>query len=290
MDQLGKLKAQRVRAPVPVLALLAGLAALFGFGINFGEAVVGRGASALHAHGDRGIGEENHSTGPGGLAVSSQGYILRPRITRFIAGEYETFRFTIFASNGQPVTEFARRGDRQMTLVVVRRDMSGYQHLYPVMDHDGTWTVPLDLEEPGSYRAFAEFVPGTAKTPVTLGVDLDAPGFFEPGPISKESTVADVDGYRVIQTGAMVAGTVSRLWIHVMRDNLPVTDLDPGTRLVIFREGDLAYLNVRPVDGPRQDTATDFDVEVPTAGYYRMFLEFQHHGQLRTVQFTALAR
>jgi hypothetical protein len=75
-----------------------------------------------------------------------------------------------------------------------------------------------------------------------------------------------------------------------MRDNLPVTDLDPGTRLVIFREGDLAYLNVRPVDGPRQDTATDFDVEVPTAGYYRMFLEFQHHGQLRTVQFTALAR
>jgi hypothetical protein len=177
-----------------------------------------------------------------------------------------------------------------MTLVVVRRDMSGYQHLYPVMDHEGTWTVPLDLEEPGSYRAFAEFVPGTAKTPVTLGVDLDAPGFFEPGPISKESTVADVDGYRVIRTGALVAGTVSRLWIHVMRDNLPVTDLDPGTRLVIFREGDLAYLNVRPVDGPRQDTATDFDVEVPTAGYYRMFLEFQHHGQLRTVQFTALAR
>ena len=79
-----------------------------------------------------------------------------------------------------------------------------------------------------------------------------------------------------------------------MRDNLPVTDLDPilggAARLVILREGDLAYLNVHPVDGPRQDTATDFDVEVPTVGYYRMFLEFQYHGQLRTVEFTALAR
>jgi hypothetical protein len=47
---------------------------------------------------------------------------------------------------------------------------------------------------------------------------------------------------------------------------------------------------VRPVAGPRQDTAIDFEADVPTAGYYRMFLEFQHHGQLRTVQFTALAR
>lgn len=293
MVPTGKLHTQRMRTPIPVLALLAGLAALFGFGINFGEAVVGRMASA-HDHGGRGIGEEDHATGPGGLAIASQGYVLRPRITRFTPGEYQTFRFTIFSSTGQPVTDFARRGDHQMTLVVVRRDMTGYQHLYPVMDHDGTWSAPLDLEEPGSYRAFAEFLPGTAKTPVTLGVDLAAPGFFDPGPISKESTVADVDAYTVIWTGTLIGGTVSRVWIHVMRDNLPVTDLDPilggGARLVILREGDLAYLNVRPVDGPRQDTATDFDVEVPTAGYYRMFLEFQHHGQLRTVEFTALAR
>ncbi|HKS50880.1 MAG TPA: hypothetical protein VJS67_03325 [Pseudonocardiaceae bacterium] len=290
MRPLGKLQTERVRAPIPVLALLVGLVTLFGFGINFGESVVGRIAPPRHDHGERGIGEENHEKGPGGLAVASQGYVMRPRNTRFIPGEYETFRFTIFSSKGEPVTDFARRGDRQLTLVVVRRDMSGYQHLYPVMDHDGTWTVPLDLEEPGSYRAFAEFVPGAAKTPVTLGVDLAAPGFFEPGPISKESTVADIDGYTVIWTGTMVAGTVSRIWMHVMRDNLPVTDLDPGARLVILREGDLAYLNVHPVEGPRQDTATDFDVEVPTSGYYRMFLEFQHHGQLRTVEFTALAR
>lgn len=294
MVPTGKWHAERLRAPIPVLALLAGLVTLFAFGINFGEAVAGRAGPARHDQGGRDIGDEDHAKGPGGLAVASQGYVLRPRTTRFIAGEYENFRFTIFSSNGQPVTEFARRGDQQMTLIVVRRDMSGYQHLYPVMDHDGTWTVPLDLEEPGSYRAFAEFLPGSAKTPVTLGVDLAAPGFFEPGPISKESTVADVDGYSVIWTGNLIAGTVSRIWMHVMRDNLPVTDLDPilggGARLVILREGDLAYLNVRPVGGPRQDTATDFDVEVPTAGYYRMFLEFQHHGQLRTVEFTALAR
>jgi hypothetical protein len=125
-------------------------------------------------------------------------------------------------------------------------------------------------------------------------VDLEAPGLVEDGPISKVSTIAELDGYTVVWTGDLVAGAVSRIGMHVMRDDLPVTDLDPilgsGGHLVILREGDLAHLNVRPVAGPRQDTAIDFEADVPTAGYYRMFLEFQHHGQLRTVQFTALAR
>lgn len=288
----------QMRAPVPVLALLAGLTALFGFGISFGEAVVGRAVPVPHNHGDRGIcglrDEENHAAGPGGLAVASQGYVLRPRTTRFTAGEYDNLRFTIFSSSGRPLTDFARRGDHQMDLVVARRDMSGYQHLYPIMDPDGTWTVPLRLAEPGSYRVFAEFLPGTAKAPVTLGVDLEAPGLVEPKPISKVSTSAEVDGYTVVWTGDLLAGSVSQIWMHVMRDNVPVTDFDPvlggGERLVILREGDLAYLNVHPMKGPRRQTATDFEADVPTAGYYRMFLEFQHHGQVRTVQFTALAR
>jgi hypothetical protein len=125
-------------------------------------------------------------------------------------------------------------------------------------------------------------------------VDLEAPGFVEPGPISKVSTIAEVDGYTVIWTGDLVAGSVSRVWIHVMRDNVPVTDLDPflggAGHVVIFREGDLGYLHVRPVPGPRQDTSIAFNVDVPTAGYYRMFVEFQHHGQVRTVEFTAETR
>ncbi len=289
----GKSRTRSLRAPVPVLAVLASLVALFAFGITFGEAFVGRVGPARHDHGGR-VGDEDHATGPGGLAVASQGYVLRPRTTRFTAGEYQNFRFSVFASNGEPVTNFARQGERQMSVIVVRRDMSGYQHLYPIMDPDGTWTMPLELDEPGSYRAFAEFLPGSAKAPVTLGVDLDAPGFVEPAAISKVSTVADVDGYRVFWTGDLIAGRVSRVGMHVMRNNLPVTDLDPilggGARLVILREGDLGYLQVHPVGGPAQDTAVNFDAEVPISGYYRMFLEFQHHGLVRTVEFTGLAR
>ncbi|HWR47257.1 MAG TPA: hypothetical protein VN327_06540 [Pseudonocardiaceae bacterium] len=295
MFRTGKFRTEQMRAPMPLLALLAGLVALFGFGINFGELVVDRAVPAWHDHGGHGSGSgEDRSKGPGGLAVADQGYVLRPRTTRFTAGELDNFRFNVFSDNGRPVTDFAQHGDRRMDLFVVRRDMSGYQHLYPIMDPDGTWTVPLQLAEPGSYRTIAEFVPRAGATPVALGVDLEAPGFVELGPISKVSTVAEVDGYTVIWTGDLVAGSVSRIWMHVMRDNVPVTDLDPflggAGHVVIFREGDLGYLHVRPVPGPRRDTSIAFDVDVPTAGYYRMFLEFQHHGQVRTAEFTAETR
>lgn len=292
MMHVRRSRTSRMRAPVPVLAVLIGLVALFGFGINFGESVVGVSPKPPHSNDQRSA--EDHSAGPGGLAVASQGYLLRPRTTRFTSGEYENLRFTIFSSDGKPVTHFARIGDHRMHLVVVRRDMSGYQHLYPVMDPEGTWVVPLRLDEPGSYRAFAEFRPASVETPVTLGVDLESPGFVEPGPISKVSTMAKADDYTVVWTGDLVSRSLSRVWMHVMRGDVPVTDLDPvlggGGRLVILREGDLAYLNVYPVEGVPQNTAINFDADVPTAGYYRMFLEFQHRGQLRTVEFTALAK
>ncbi len=89
-----KFRAGQLRTPVP---LVAGLVALFGFGINFGEAVVGHAAPVPHDHGRNGLGDnDDHGNGPGGLAIASQGYVLRPRITRFTAGEYENLRRSLF--------------------------------------------------------------------------------------------------------------------------------------------------------------------------------------------------
>jgi hypothetical protein len=284
-----------MRTPVTLLALLGGLVAIFGVAISLGEAIVDRLApTPPRQSAPPRAGDNDHRTVPGGLAVADQGYVLRPRTTRFTAGETRDFLFTVFTPDGKPVTDFTRNSDQRMNLVVVRRDMSGYQQLHPIMAPDGTWSVPLVLDTPGSYRAFAEFLPGSATTPVTLGVDLDAPGLVEPGPIPKMSSSAKVGEYTVIGTGDLIAGSVSQVWMHVIRDDVPVTDLDTylghAGRLVILREGDLAYLRVRPIEGPRLDTTIGFEVEVPSAGFYRMFLQFQHHGRVRTVEFTVLAR
>ena len=53
--------------------------------------------------------------------------------------------FRIDGPDGQPVTTYEVEHGKQLHLIVVRRDYTGFQHVHPVLD-GGTWTSPaLDL-------------------------------------------------------------------------------------------------------------------------------------------------
>jgi hypothetical protein len=230
---------------------------------------------------------------PGGLASSRGGYTLTPTDPALTPGAPGTFSFRVTGPDGAPVTAFDVEHDKRMHLVVVRRDTTGFQHVHPEMSADGTWSVPLAVGTAGSYRAFADFAP-TGGPATTLGVDLSAPGAFEPVAHAPSRT-ARVDGYTVELTGDLVPGQASPVTLTVSRDGVPVTDLQPYLaaygHLVALREGDLAYLHVHP-EGTPGDGATpagpriEFVAQVPSAGTYRLFLDFQHAGVVRTAEFT----
>ena len=230
---------------------------------------------------------------PGGLASSRGGYTLAPTDPTLTPGTTEDFTFRIIGPDGAPVTEFDVEHDKRMHLIVVRRDTTGFQHVHPEMDADGTWRVPLNLPTGGSYRAFADFTPADGEG-TTLGVDLAAPGAFEP--LTHEPTrTAIVDGYEVQLAGELTPGRASPLTLTVRKDGQPVTDLQPYLaaygHLVALREGDLAYLHVHPEGSPGDGRTTagpdiQFVAEVPSAGTYRLFLDFQHGGVVRTAEFT----
>jgi hypothetical protein len=230
---------------------------------------------------------------PGGLASSRGGYTLTPTDPTLTPGTTENFTFQIIGPDGAPVTAFDVEHDKRMHLIVVRRDNTGFQHVHPVMAADGTWSVPLTVGAGGSYRAFADFAP-TGGTATTLGVDLAAPGMFEPV-THAPSRLAQVDGYTVELTGELVPGQGSPLTLTVSRDGAPVTDLQPYLgaygHLVGLRGGDLAYLHVHPEGAPGDGSTPagpriEFVAEVPSAGQYRLFLDFQHDGVVRTAEFT----
>jgi hypothetical protein len=265
-----------------------------GQGATSGEPPAGAGAAG---HGDSHGGTVAATASePAGLASSRGGYTLTPTDPTLTPGTTEPFSFRITGPDGAPVTAFDVEHDKRMHLILVRRDTTGFQHLHPEMDAAGTWTVPLAVPAAGSYRAFADFAP-TGGEPTTLGVDVAAPGDFAPATHS-ESRTAQVDGYTVGLTGDLVAGRASPVTLTVARDGVPVTDLQPYLgaygHLVALREGDLAYLHVHP-EGAPGDGATPagpqvaFAAEVPGPGTYRLFLDFQHAGVVRTAEFTVTA-
>jgi len=229
---------------------------------------------------------------PAGLGVAADGYAVRFAPTQFERGEARELRFTIETAGGAPVTEFDELHERRMHLIVVRRDGTRFRHLHPEMDAAGTWSVPVRFGEAGVYRAFADFSADGEQH--TLAGDLFVSGGeFESRPFPAPQEVDSTDGYEVrLATGDLVAGEHSELSFSVSRGGRPVEDLQPylGAKghLVALREGDLAFLHVHPEE--TEDAADEivFDATFPTAGRYRLYLQFRHDGVVQTVEFTVV--
>jgi hypothetical protein len=235
------------------------------------------------------------SSVPGGLQVSQDGYTLELADDTTTAGRRQV-AFTITDPHGEPLTSYDVQHEKQLHLIAVRRDLTGFQHVHPVLT-DGVWRTDLALT-PGDWRVLADFKPAGAD-PLTLGADLAVAGDYRPAPETQVSRTAHVDGYTVTLDGDLTGGEDAMLTLSVSERGEPVTDLQPYLgaygHLVALRAGDLAYLHVHP-DGEPGDGSTQpgpdvvFHAEVPSAGTYRLFLDFRHGGVVRTAAFTVVAR
>ncbi|MEK6438123.1 hypothetical protein [Pseudonocardia sp. T1-2H] len=303
--------AVRLGSYLAVLCVVFGAA--WGAGSAFGGSGDGPAPAAAQAHepGMAAMAPPPAAAGPDpadplGLSATAAGYTFVPTTTSFGVNSPTTFSFRITGSDGAPVTAFDAAPDQEfrpgerMNLLVVRRDAAGMQDLSPTMGPDGTWNVPFLLPAAGVWRAYADFIP-TGGPRLALGTDLFAPGEFAPFtfPDSRifppAGAPAAVDGYQVRIDGRLVPGVPSAVYTTVGRWGQPVTELEPTRggfgRLVAVREGDLAYVRVRPettrpLPTDRAGPAIAFSTEVPTAGTYRFFLGYRHEGRTGTAEFT----
>ncbi|MGY0024830.1 hypothetical protein ACVHNB_38415 [Streptomyces sp. YJ-C3] len=286
-----------MHAGLKIAAFAAAAAATFGtaYGVGAGVDPVVAGTekrpAAHDEHGDASAAPAADTT-PGGLQVSERGYTLdleRDRL-RDRTGE---LRFTIREdSTGKPVTSYKKEHGKELHLIVASRDLTAYRHLHPVRGADGTWSTPVSLPKAGDYRVFADFTPRGEQEGLTLGAGLGVAGRYAPAPLPGHAETARVDGYEVRVEGGLRPGAASELTLSVRRNGRPVTDLEPYLgaygHLVALRSGDLAYLHVHPHDG-RPGPEVSFTATAPSAGTYRLFLDFKHDGVVRTAAFTVHA-
>jgi hypothetical protein len=293
-----------MRTPITLGAYALGLAAIFAATLGLGR-VAGPGTantapahSTVHDSTTHGSDDDAAPQVPAGLQVTEDGYRLVPATDRLVTGMPQPFRFQVLGPDGAPVTRYTTSHDKDLHLIVVRRDLSGFQHVHPIRDAQGTWSVPLAVTAPGQYRVFADFQPAGRAQGLTLGVDVPAPGDYQPTALPPAARTATVDGYTVTLEGDLTPGASSKLTLSVGKDGAPVTDLQPYLgaygHLVALREGDLAYLHVHPGGTPGDGRTAagpqvTFYAEVPTTGAYRLYLDFQHAGTVRTAAFTAVA-
>ncbi|TDD54925.1 hypothetical protein E1263_26720 [Kribbella antibiotica] len=229
-----------------------------------------------------------------GLAVSDAGYTLAPETTFFTAGSKTVLRFQIKGPDGKPVSGYTPTHEKELHLIVVRRDLSGFHHVHPTRDAAGTWSIPFSFTAGGTWRLYADFQPSGLDRTLTLGVDVNVSGLYIPVPLNEPASSYSVHAYDVTLAGTPVAGKESELTFKVSSGGKPVTDLQPYLgafgHLVSLRSGDLAYLHNHPAQhadaGMQGGPEIKFGTTFPTAGTYRLFLDFQHAGTVHTAEFT----
>jgi hypothetical protein len=269
------------------LALVGGAAALAGAATDHGSSR-GRGVTndAMSMSMDHSGAAPQSQTN--GLASVAGGYAFVPAQSTLPLGKTTSFRFRIVDSRGQAVRHFDLDGGVRLHLIVVRRDFIGYQHVHPTLEQDGSWSVPLKLSAPGVYRAFADF-DQTGQNSV-LGHDLFVPGEFVPARLPPPSPTVSTDGYTVdFPHSALHAGKASELRFAISRRGKPVTSFEPYVghpgHLIVLRDGDLAYSHVHPLPSGGAGRLV-FHTELPSAGRYRLFLQFKLGGVVHTAPFT----
>ncbi|TFC63142.1 hypothetical protein E3O62_03315 [Cryobacterium sp. TMT2-15-1] len=232
---------------------------------------------------------------PGGLLVSQYGYTLVLHSTILMSGRTKVV-FMVVGPDGGVLTEFVPLHEKWLHFIAIRRDMTGFQHVHPVMDEFGTWAADLVLV-PGDWRFFADFQP-PRREPMTLGIDASVAGTYDPQAVPDALRIVRAGAYTVTLFGGLSAGTPSELTFNVTLETQPVNTLEPylGSygHLVALRSGDLAYLHVHPQGEPgdgitKPGPEISFFATAPSAGRYRVHLDFQHEGIVHSAHFTVEA-
>ena len=230
-----------------------------------------------------------------GVTSAHGGYLLTPVAAPGTVGRTGDLSFRVLDADGQALTSFATSHEKELHLIVVRTDGTGFRHVHPTMDTNGTWSLPWKWSQAGTYRVYADFVPDADETPetITLTRTVEVAGQFAPATPEATAT-ATVDGYTVDLSGDVAAGSSSELTFTVSKNGKPVTDLEPYLgafgHLVALRDGDLAFLHVHPEgDEPTAGDIAGPDVgfvaELPTPGRYLLYLDFQIDGKVHSAPF-----
>lgn len=282
---------QELDAPTKLVGFFVGIAFLFLAALFVGDKIgPDAQATATPSH----TGHDAHddtaapAATPAGLQATQDGYTLSLDRSVVESGPDVPVAFTISGPDGSALTDYDIMHTEELHLIVVRRDLTDFQHVHPTRNASGTWSTALDLTRRGPYRLFVDFTPAGGEN-ITLGAELTVPGDYRPQPLNTPNVTSRVDGYTVTLAGAVTAGSNSTVSLMIEQNGREVTDLEPYLgaygHLVALRSDDLAYLHVHPEDGPPGPTV-DFAVDAPTAGTYALYLDFQHGGVVHTAEFT----
>ncbi len=230
-----------------------------------------------------------HDVTPKPAATAVDGYELRLDGS---GSDGRTLRYRLVGPDGATVTEFADNHGALLHTVIIRDDLSGFQHVHPQIGADGTWSVTVPE---GPWHLIFDIWPQGAASNIVLATNTDDEVPVASVPLPAPDDAPTVDGLIVTRDGLTFTVTTP--------DGAAATGLEPylgaPAHLIAIRQGDLAYTHLHPagtamagmpdmtVPASGAGNVFTFDGTLPT-GTSRVFLQFGHDGDIVTVPYTVV--
>ncbi|GLX68857.1 hypothetical protein MU1_32020 [Paenibacillus glycanilyticus] len=203
-----------------------------------------------------------------------------------LAGESTNIRLSITDEHGRPVRNFSLNHEKELHLIAVRSDLSEFQHLHPVDEGAGRFSVDTRFMKGGSYKLFADFTPAgegnqVAQTIVEVGGKAAAAETLVPD----KQLLQNVGGTEVsLVADQLRAGqeTSLRFSFKDGKTGKPAEDMEPylgaAGHVVIISDNLAHYLHVHPKEGQTIGPEAAFETTFPAPGIYKIWGQFQRHG------------
>jgi hypothetical protein len=216
-------------------------------------------------------------------------------------------KYEIKNDKGEIVKDFAIAHEKIMHFIIVRKDLTQFQHLHPNFNQEtGEFNLNLIFAEQGPYRFFADFTPAQdnpQKLPLAVLNDLSVGDLsnYKPEELildtTKEKIVSD---YKITYTFPNeIKSTIPITYsLLIEQNNQPIileNYLGALGHSIILKETTLTYIHTHvgqnvqshgQTTNSQESNKVDFSAVFPEPGIYKIFSQFQYQGKVITTDYT----
>jgi len=197
---------------------------------------------------------------------------------------------TVVDPNGSRVNHFETVHEKLMHLFVVSEDLTFFEHVHPVPEANGTFTIAVRPPVGGMYRLLADYYPSGSVPQLALGTFFvaGAPQAKQLDQGRREQTSANLTASFRTEPEPLLAAFESRL----VYDLHPSDGLEPylgawGHMLAVSEDLiDLIHIHPFLVTG----SVIQFNAIFPRACKYKVWAQFQRLSTVNTFVFTVDAK
>ncbi|MCC2547446.1 hypothetical protein LJY25_13405 [Hymenobacter sp. BT175] len=182
--------------------------------------------------------------------------------------------------------------EKKIHLIIVSRDLSQFYHEHPEYTAEGNYAVRYTFPKGGDYVLFQDYTPtGSGHQLGRQPVTVQGPA-YTPVKFGADDMQWSGSGYQATLSfdKALTVGQLLKMTISLSKGGQPVTNLENYLgalgHVVVISEDTEEYLHVHPNEQTDKGPVIGFNTSFEKPGRYRVFLQFNHGGQIRTGDFT----